>query len=282
MPNFVGSLLITHLSLESYMLLLINGLFTFRLVDLIDIILFAVLLYEIYNLVKGTAALRIFIGIIAVYLIWKVVKAFQMTLLTEILGQFISVGVIALIVVFQPEIRQFLLLIGKTRIIKLRQRRLLFWRFKINNPVNFHIDKIVKACQKMAETHTGALIVITRQNELTAYIETGQKVDAKISEVLLETIFFKNSPLHDGAVIIHGDTITAARCILPVSNKTNLPPGFGLRHRSAIGITERSDAVAIIVSEERGQISYSFDGKLTKNVSPSELSEFLENQLSTL
>jgi DNA integrity scanning protein DisA with diadenylate cyclase activity len=123
--------------------------------------------------------------------------------------------------------------------------------------------------------------VITRQNELQTYVETGQIVDARISEVLLETIFFKNSPLHDGAVIIHGDTITAARCILPVSNKTNLPQGYGLRHRSAIGITERSDALAIIVSEERGQISFSFDGKFTKNVSPSELSEVLENLLNS-
>jgi len=262
-------------------LLLINGLFSFRIVDLIDIILFAILLYEIYNLVKGTAAIRIFIGIIAVYLIWKVVKAFQMTLLTEILGQFISVGVIALIVVFQPEIRQFLLLIGKTRIIKSRTRRFLFWKIKITNPVNIHIDKIVKACKKMADTRTGALIVIARQNELRTYVETGQKVDAKISEVLLETIFFKNSPLHDGAVIIQGDTILAARCILPVSNKTDLPQGFGLRHRSAVGITEKSDAIAVMVSEERGQISFSFDGRLTKNVSPSELSSFLENLLNS-
>jgi diadenylate cyclase len=261
-------------------LLLISGLFSFRVVDLIDIILFAILLYEIYNLVKGTAAIRIFIGILAVYLIWKVVKAFQMTLLTEILGQFISVGVIALIVVFQPEIRQFLLLIGKTRIIKSQRKRFLFWRIRITNPVNIHIDKIIKACKKMADTRTGALIVITRQNELQTYVDTGQKVDAQISEVLLETIFFKNSPLHDGAVIIQGDTIRAARCILPVSNKTDLPQGFGLRHRAAIGITEKSDAVAIIVSEERGQISFSFDGRLTINVSPSELSSFLENLLN--
>ena len=261
-------------------LLLINGLFSFKIVDAIDIILFAVLLFEIYNLVKGTAAIRIFVGIIAIYLIWKVVKAFQMTLLTEILGQFISVGVLALIVVFQPEIRQFLLLIGKTRIIKSRQRRILFWKIRITNPVNFHIDKIVKACQKMADTKTGALIIITRQNELHNYIETGQRVDAKISEVLLETIFFKNSPLHDGAVIIKGDTICAARCILPVSSKTNIPTGYGLRHRSAIGITERSDAIAIIVSEERGQISFSIDGLLTSNVTPSQLVNLLEKMLN--
>jgi diadenylate cyclase len=253
------------------------GLFSLRVVDVVDIILFAILLYEIYNLVKGTAAIRIFIGIIAVYLIWKVVKAFQMQLLTEILGQFISVGVIALIVVFQPEIRQVLLMVGNTRIIKNQRKRFLFWRFKINNPVNLNINKIVKACQKMAETKTGALIVIAQQNELAQYISTGQMVDAKISEVILETIFFKNSPLHDGAVIITGEYIRAARCILPVSNKATIPPSYGLRHRAAVGITEKSDAFAIVVSEERGEIAYSYEGMLKENVSPSDLSNFLED-----
>ena len=234
-------------------------------------------MYEIYNLVKGTAGIRIFIGIIAVYLIWKVVKALQMQLLTEILGQFISVGVIALIVVFQPEIRQVLLMVGNTRIIRNQRKRFLFWHFKINNPVNLNIDKIVKACQKMAETRTGALIVIAQQNELAQYIDTGQPVEASISEVLIETIFFKNSPLHDGAVIIIGNKIKAARCILPVSNKASIPTFYGLRHRAAVGITEKSDAIAIIVSEERGDIAYSHEGKLFENTSPAELSNFLEN-----
>ncbi len=257
--------------------MLLVGLFSLRIVDIIDIILFAILLYEIYNLVKGTAAIRIFIGIIAVYLIWKMVKALQMQLLTEILGQFISVGVIALIVVFQPEIRQFLLMVGNTKIIKNQRKRFLFWRFKIDNPVNLNIDKIVKACQKMAETKTGALIVIAQQNELVQYIATGQAIEAKISEVILETIFFKNSPLHDGAVIVNGAGIRAARCILPVSNKSTIPPYCGLRHRAAVGITEKSDAIAIIVSEERGDISYAYEGKLFEKVTPSDLSTFLES-----
>jgi len=253
------------------------GLFSLRIVDIIDIILFAILLYEIYNLVKGTAGIRIFIGIIAIYLIWKIVKALQMQLLTEILGQFISVGVIALIVVFQPEIRQFLLMVGNTRIIRNQRRRFLFWRFKINDPVNLNIDKIVKACQQMAETKTGALIVIAQQNELAQYIATGQPVDARITEVLIETIFFKNSPLHDGAVIIKGDHIRSARCILPVSNKGDIPPYYGLRHRAAVGITEKSDAIAIVVSEERGDIAYSYEGTLYQNISPANLSTALEN-----
>jgi diadenylate cyclase len=257
-------------------LLSINGLFDFRIVDIIDIILFSVLLYEIYNLVKGTAAIRIFIGIIAVYLIWKVVKAFQMQLLSEILGQFISVGFIALIVVFQPEIRQFLLLLGNTRIIKSTRKRFLFWKFELEDPIHLHIDTIVKSCQKMADTYTGALIVITGQNELKAYIETGQVLDAKISEFLLETIFFRNSPLHDGAVIIAGGTIRAARCILPVSSNQEIPANYGLRHRAAVGITEKSDAFAIIVSEERGKISFSHEGQLSKEVTPSDLSKAME------
>jgi diadenylate cyclase len=257
--------------------MLLVGLFSLRVVDIIDIILFAILLYEIYNLVKGTAGIRIFIGIIAVYLIYRIVKALQMQLLTEILGQFISVGVLALIVVFQPEIRQVLLMLGNSKIIKNQSKRFLFWRFKINNPVNLNIDKIVKACQKMAETKTGALIIISQQNELAQYIATGQEVEAKVSEVLLETIFFKNSPLHDGAVVIMGDQIKAARCILPVSNKATIPQYYGLRHRAAVGITEKSDAIAIIVSEERGEIAYCHEGRLYSEASPSDLSTFLES-----
>jgi len=257
--------------------LYINGLFDIRIVDIIDVILFSVLLYEIYNLVKGTAAIRIFIGIIAVYLIWKIVKAFQMQLLSEILGQFISVGFIALIVVFQPEIRQFLLLVGNTRIIRSTRKRFLFWKIQIDDPTHFHLDSVVKACQKMAETRTGALIVITGQNELKTYVATGQPVEARISEFLLETIFFKNSPLHDGAVIISGGTIRAARCILPVSNNPDIPAVYGLRHRAGIGITEKSDAIAIIVSEERGKISTSYEGNLSKEISPSELLNALES-----
>ena len=257
--------------------LFLTGLFKISIIDIVDVILFAFLLYEVYNLVKGTAAIRIFIGIIAVYLIYRIVRALQMELLSEILGQFISVGFIALIVVFQPEIRQFLLMVGNTRIIKTSRKRLLFWKFKIENPLNLHIDTIVKACKKMADTKTGALIVISRLNELEAYIETGQIVDAKISEFLLETIFFKNSPLHDGAVIISGGTIRAARCIMPLSSNPSIPAHCGLRHRAAVGITEKSDSIAIIVSEERGTISYCVDGKLSIDVTPSELSRLLED-----
>jgi len=257
----------------------VRDIFHLRIIDIIDILLFALLLYQVYILVKGTAAIRIFLGIIAVYLIWKLVKAFHMELLSEILGMFISVGVIALIVVFQPEIRQFLLVIGNTKIIRSGRKQFLFWKIRIENPLELHIDKIVKACQKMAEMHTGALIVITRENALDAYVESGQVVDARISEFLLETIFFRNSPLHDGAVIIQDDKIRAARCILPVSSNTNIPAIYGLRHRAAVGITEKTDAIAIVVSEERGKISCSREGRLTEDITPSELNSFLEKAL---
>lgn len=263
--------------MPSLQLLFLTGIFKITLIDIVDILLFAFLLYEVYNLVKGTTAIRIFIGIITVYLLWRITKILQMELLSEILGQFISVGFIALIVVFQPEIRQFLLMVGNTRIIKTSRKRLLFWRFKIENPIDLHVDAIVKACKKMADTNTGALIVIARLNELETYIETGQVVDARISDFLLETIFFKNSPLHDGAVIISNGMIRAARCILPLSTNLTIPTYCGLRHRAAVGITEKSDSVAIIVSEERGMISYCIDGKLSVNVTPSELSQILEN-----
>jgi len=246
-------------------LILLTNIFSLQIIDIVDILLFALLLYTVYNLVKGTGAVKIFMGILAVYIIWKVVHALHMQLLGEVFGQVISVGVIALVVVFQPEIRQVLLMLGNTNVIR-----------RVVNPVNLNLDKIVKSCKKMADQYTGALIVITRENELQPYIDTGQVLDAKISGPLLESIFFKNGPLHDGAVVITGDIIRAARCILPVSTSSEIPASMGLRHRAAVGITEKSDAIAIIVSEERGQISYSIEGKLKNNVTPSELNDFLE------
>jgi uncharacterized protein (TIGR00159 family) len=250
-------------------------IFRFRVVDIIDILLFAILLYEIYNLVKGTAAIKIFLGIIAVYIIWKIVSALQMQLLDEILGEFITVGVIALIVVFQPEIRQFLLILGNTRIIRSRRKRFLFWNIHVKPSEHRNFDEIIRACKKMSDSKTGALIVITRRNELTTYAETGQRLDATLSDKLLETIFFRNSPLHDGAVIIVGDHVRAARCILPVSASSAIPAGYGLRHRAAVGITERTDAIAVIVSEETGEIAYSIDGHFIDNIPPASLTNVL-------
>jgi len=201
-----------------------------------------------------------------------------MELLSEILGQFIGVGVIALIVVFQPEIRKFLLLLGTSTFARRKRYRFLFWKADDTNSFSKYVDQIVKACQKMSSTKTGALIVVGRVNELKQTIETGELLDAKISEHLLETIFFKNSPLHDGALIIMDDRARAARCILPVSKNTKLPPDLGLRHRAAVGITEQSDAIAIIVSEQTGDISFSVKGELRTGLMPAKLKELIEKE----
>ena len=250
----------------------------FRILDLIDILLVALLLLELYRLMRGTTAINVFLGIIAFYLLWKLVKALQMELLTEILGQFINVGVIALIVVFQKEIRQFLLLLGTPKFIRNANRFILFWNKSSNIGKPTNILPIVLASQRMANSKTGALIVIAKRNTLKEYIDTGEFIDSNISQHLIENIFFKNSPLHDGAIIILSDRIKAAKCILPTTERTDLPLSHGLRHRAAIGITEQTDAIAIIVSEQSGEISYSKSGNIRLNVKPYELKKFLEQE----
>lgn len=251
-----------------------------RLLDVIDIILVAFLLYELYNLVKGTAAINILLGIIAVFLVWRLVRILEMELLSEILGAFISVGFIALIVVFQPEIRKFLLLLGTPTFIKKKNNRFLFWKIRYDNDENLSIDPIVQACFKMANSKTGALIVIAKVNELAEFIETGETIDARISEQLLENIFYKNSPLHDGAVIIINNKIKAASCILPVSKNDNFPANVGLRHRAAVGVTERSDAVSLVVSEQTGSISWCKAGQINVDIQPARLKSMLEEEFN--
>lgn len=251
-----------------------------RLLDVIDIILVALLLYELYSLVKGTAAINILLGIIAIFLVWRLVRILEMELLSEILGAFISVGFIALIVVFQPEIRKFLLLLGTPSFIRKKNNRFLFWRIKYDSDDMLSIDPIVQACHKMANTKTGALIVIGKVNELNDITETGEILEARISEQLLENIFFKNSPLHDGAVIIMNNRIRAASCILPVSKNDTLPSQVGLRHRAAVGITEKSDAVALVVSEQTGHISWCKAGQLNADIQPARLKTLLEEEFN--
>ena len=260
--------------------LLITGFIQIRWIDIIDIFLVAVLLYELYKLLKGTVAINIFFGIVAVVLIWQVVNALQMELLSQILGAFISVGFIALIVIFQPEIRRFLLALGTSTFMRKKGRRFLFWRLNIDNLPGIDANAIVLACNSMAEMKQGALLILTRKNELKQYINTGEVIEARLSTPLLENIFYGQGPLHDGAVIITGNTIMAAACILPVSGNTDIPKRLGLRHRAAVGITEVSDSIAIIVSEETGKISYSVDGKLVSKASVAELKTFLETEFS--
>lgn len=248
------------------------------LIRIIDILLVLYLLYELYNFIKGTAGINIFIGIIAVYLIWKLVIYLQMPLLSEILGQFISVGVIAIIIVFQQEIRKFLLVLGNPRFMNRTRRRFLFWRFSILQDIDLDISAVLKAVKNLSASNTGALIVLTRKNELEDIVLTGIKIDAQISNQLLENLFYKNSPLHDGAVIITDNRVVAAKCILPVSDREDLPQSLGLRHRAALGLSEVTDAIVIVVSEQTGHIAVAVGGELTTQVKPADLMEFLEMQ----
>lgn len=245
-----------------------------RFLDIIDILLVAGLLFVLYKMLKGTVAINIFLGIVALFLIWQVVNALQMELLSEILGAFISVGLVALIIIFQPEIRQFLLAVGTPSFLKKYDKRFSFVIDYFKQRFDFDLDAVVTACQRMSEQHLGALIVVTRQNELDQYVRTGQLVNASISPTLIENIFFKNSPLHDGAMIITNNSIKAAACIMPITKK-NIKRTAGLRHRAAVGITEISDAIAIVISEETGHISYSLKGEMEYNIKPEKLQQKL-------
>ena len=247
-----------------------------RIFDIIDIFLVALLFFWFYRILKGTSAISIFLGIVAIFLIWQVVKALQMELLSTILGAFVNVGFIALIVIFQPEIRRFLFTIGAQAQESKLTRRFKF--LKVNNNAGLDIDAITQACLNMSDIKQGALILITRKNNLDDIVATGVIVNADISNPLIENIFFKNSPLHDGAMIIRNNRITAARCILPVTQKTNIPGHYGLRHRSAIGVTEVNDCIALVVSEETGNISMVLGGNIC-TINPLELKETIEKEM---
>jgi len=249
--------------------------------DAVDIVLVAFLLYQLYRLIKGTVAINIFIGVAAIYLFWKLVEALQMELLTEILGNFMGVGFIALVIVFQQEIRKFLLLLGSTSFTRRRRflKHLKLLREDDDSTVN--VDELITACNHMSNSKTGALIVIERKSGLGSYSDTGTPVNASLSSRLLESIFNKYSPLHDGAVIVNGENIVAAGCILPVTEKTSLPRRFGLRHRAAMGIAEKTDALAIVVSEETGDISIAVDDNFENKLTPDNLKSELEKRLSS-
>lgn len=251
----------------------------FRLIDFIDVFLVAILLYYIYKLVKGTVAINIFIGIIIIYFVWRLTDYLNMHMLYRIVDGFMKVGIIALIVVFQPEIRKFLLMVGSTNI---GGKKRLFKSFKfLSNDLETttDVDAIVEACSNMSKSNTGALIVIERNNNLDFLTNTGDEMNIAVSEPIIESIFFKNSPLHDGAAIIENNTIKATRVILPVNNEKTIPDRFGLRHRAAIGVTEKTDALAVAVSEETGQISYFKDGEFVIYKDLDDLTEKLKKDL---
>lgn len=255
---------------------------SFGINDAVDILLVAIILYLLYNMVKGTSAVNIFIGLALIYVMWIVIRALDLKLLSSLIGKFVNVGVIAVMVVFQQEIRKFLLYIGSNEFIKSRNWKNLF---KLNitgrdiDSIDLDVDALINACFKMSETNTGALIVISRKSDLKFYINTGEKVDSALTDRMLENIFFKNSPLHDGAVIIINNRILAARCILPVTEKENFPANYGMRHRAAVGITETTDAIAISVSEQTGAVSLTTHGEIIANLSPDKLRFLLEKNI---
>jgi len=257
---------------------LLSGQFDWR--SFIDIVLVAFLLYQLYQLVRGTVAINILIGVTLFYALWLLVRAMNMRLFSHILGKFIDVGFIALLIVFQQELRRFFIFIGTTNFISQGSltKRFLEWNMK-GGTIALDTNAIIKACKNMSESRTGALIVITRASDLKFYANTGDPIDAKVSVRMIESIFYKNSPLHDGALLITDNQLRAARCVLPVSEDADFPAHLGMRHRAAVGITESSDALAIVVSEQTGDISLAKDGRLHQGLTPEKLRELLDKHL---
>jgi diadenylate cyclase len=251
-----------------------------RFLDILDIVFVAILLFYMYKLVKGTVAVNIFVGIVIVYFIGKLTQLFQMELLSSVLGEFIGVGMFALIVVFQQEIRKFLLMIGSTNFTQRRKflRQLKF--VKDDTQISTNVNAIIKACESMGRNFTGALIIIQKSTNLDFVKNSGDSMNIEINQPIIESIFHKSGPLHDGAMVIEDNKITATRVILPVSNDRSIPLRFGLRHRAAVGITEKTDALALVVSEETGQISYLKDGEFIMFDDPEELVSRLKEDLT--
>lgn len=250
-----------------------------NLKDIIDILLVAFLLYATYKIMKSSGAMAIFTGILSFVAVWVLVSyVFEMRLMGAIMNKFISVGAIALIVLFQNEIRRFLVMLGS------RRRWQIIGRFFTQKKVpkdksDAFIMQIVLACQEFSKKKTGALIVLEGNTYLGEYVHSGERLDAFLSGQLLQNIFFKNSPLHDGAVIISDYRIKAAACILPVAHDANMPKNLGLRHRAALGISQVTDAMAIVVSEESGIISVAYMGELQRHLKIEDLERLLTEKI---
>ena len=243
----------------------------FGIGDAIEIVVVAYILYQLYRLMRGTIAVQIALGLGALFLIQFVVELADMTVLTTVFSYFNQVFVLAVIIIFQPEIRRLLLLLGKNPIVR---------RFVSTTDQRQVIDETVGAVEEMSQQQIGALMAFQRSTGLRSYVETGELLEAEVSRDLLLTIFYGQNPLHDGAVIINNRRVEAARCILPVSTSMKLSPQLGLRHRAAVGLTEQTDAFVVVVSEETGDISVSRDGALISNITPEELRTYLTSALT--
>ncbi|WP_343531659.1 diadenylate cyclase CdaA [Pedobacter sp.] len=246
-------------------------------IDAIDVILVAVLIYYIYSLIRNTLAVNLVLGMIIIVLVYYIVKGLHMELLEAIINKFMSVGILALVIIFQPEIRRFLLHIGKTTFL---QKNKAWWGYlfgskNIEQNNLLRIKPIIDACKSMKKSRTGALIVFVKYYDDEFFTNSCEIIDSKISKRLLESIFQKHSPLHDGAVVISENKIKSASCILPLTDNNKLPAQFGLRHRAGIGVSESTDAVAVIISEETGEIAYAKQGRVRMNVSFGELEKLL-------
>ena len=248
----------------------------FGWIDAADVLLVTVLLYQLYKLLRGSVALNVALGLVSFYLLYLVVKATGMELLTKILGQFMSVGVLASIILFQQEIRRFLLNVGKATALE-RMRSWTWGRPAEAAPLA--VGPFVEAAKSLSNKLTGALICFTQSSDLTPFAESGDRLDAEISKRLLLAIFNKTSPLHDGAVIVANGRLQAARCILPVSENPDVPASLGLRHRAAIGLSEITDAVVLVVSEETGAMSLVRHGEVHRNLPTGELRALLNEWL---
>ena len=250
--------------------------FDIAIMDIVDIVLVAFLLYYLYRVMKDSGSLNVFLGILVFIFSWLFVsKLLQMRLLGSIFDQLMSVGTLALVIIFQEEIRNFFRTLGSHRQLRFLSR---FFSRDRKNEDTVDVMPIVLACNSMAQQKVGALIVVQRSMSLDDIVKTGETINADISQRLIEAVFFKNAPLHDGAMIVQDGRITAAQCILPVSHNLNISKKLGLRHRSAIGVTENYDAIAIVVSEETGSISAAIGGKLMQNLDARKLEEVLAKQ----
>ena len=246
----------------------------FSIKDFIDIVLVALMLFYFYKLMRETGSLNLFLGILIVVIIWVVVsQILEMRLLGGIMDTLVSVGALALIVLFQDEIRRFLRDIGSQN--RVRQILDFFTGKKEAKVDHAEMMPIVMACMNMAKRKEGALIVVEHNIKLGEYIKTGETINADINQLLIENIFFKNSPLHDGAMVIRQKDIVAAGCLLPVSHSMDIPKSLGLRHRAALGISQETDALAIVVSEETGNITVAHRGELHRHLSAEQLEKLL-------
>lgn len=243
-------------------------------IDVIDVLMVGLLIYWLIRVVRGTSAVNIFLGILLLYVIWIASRALGMKLLSFILGQVLGVGVVALLVIFQPEIRRFLLRISSSTsqaAYKGLFSKLFRQTARSGGMRPAELEELTAACSQMADTKTGALIALRHNSGLGEIIDTGDEIDARISRRLIENIFFKNSPLHDGAMILSENRILAARCTLPITQRQDIPAHYGMRHRAAIGLSEACDASVIVVSEETGHISFVQEGQIKTLGSITEL-----------